>query len=115
MYFQVIYNNLCPQWNEFFRVSVCHYAKKLHFRVKDQDELGTDQVGEVCIPVEALLKKPKLTINGKFKKRLRLTEKCKYFFDLWLDKQSQLSLVYTETSMNYVSWRYVNVNKQFLT
>ena len=62
---QVIYNNLCPQWNEFFRVSVCHYAKKLHFRVKDQDELGTDQVGEVCIPVEELLKKPKLTINGK--------------------------------------------------
>lgn len=28
----VIYNNLCPQWNEFFRVSVCHYAKKLLFR-----------------------------------------------------------------------------------
>ena len=37
----------------------------MHFRVKDQDELGTDQVGEVCIPVETLLKKPKLTINGK--------------------------------------------------
>ena len=34
--FQVIYNNLCPQWNEFFRVSVCHYAKRLLFRVKDQ-------------------------------------------------------------------------------
>ena len=33
---QVVYNNLCPQWNEFFRVSVCHYAKKLLFRVKDQ-------------------------------------------------------------------------------
>ena len=65
LFLQVIYNNLCPQWNEFFRVSVCHYAKKLHFRVKDQDELGTDQVGEVCIPVEELLKKPKLTINGK--------------------------------------------------
>ena len=27
--FQVVYNNLCPQWNEFFRVSVCHYAKRL--------------------------------------------------------------------------------------
>ena len=34
--FQVVYNNLCPQWNEFFRVSVCHYAKRLLFRVKDQ-------------------------------------------------------------------------------
>ena len=63
--FQVIYNNLCPQWNEFFRVSVCHYAKSLSFRIKDQDELGTDQVGEVSIPVEELLKKPNMSICGE--------------------------------------------------
>jgi hypothetical protein len=37
----------------------------LRFRVKDQDELGTDQVGEVSIPVEELLRKPKLSICGK--------------------------------------------------
>ena len=61
----MIYNNLCPQWNEFFRVSVCHYAKRLVFRVKDQDELGTDQVGEVFIPVEELTRKPKLSISGE--------------------------------------------------
>ena len=62
----MIYNNLCPQWNEFFRVSVCHYAKVLSFRIKDQDELGTEMVGEVNIPVEDLLKKPNLSIIGMF-------------------------------------------------
>ena len=57
---------MCPQWNEFFRVSVCHYAKVLSFRIKDQDELGTEMVGEVNIPVEDLLKKPNLSIIGMF-------------------------------------------------
>lgn len=60
----VVYNNLCPQWNEFFRVSVCHYAKKLLFRVKDQDELGTEMVGEVSISVQELLDKPGMKIHG---------------------------------------------------
>ena len=57
---------MCPQWNEFFRVSVCHYAKVLSFRIKDQDELGTEMVGEVNIPVEDLLKKPNLSIIGMY-------------------------------------------------
>ena len=44
---------------------MCHYAKSLSFRIKDQDELGTDQVGEVSIPVEELLKKPNMSICGE--------------------------------------------------
>lgn len=60
----VIYNNLCPQWNEFFRVSVCHHAKRLVFRIKDQDELGTDNVGEVCVMVSDLLQMPGMRLHG---------------------------------------------------
>ena len=61
----MIYNNLCPQWNEYFRVSVCHQAKKLVFRVKDQDELGTDNVGEVVIRVQDLLSAQDNRIHGE--------------------------------------------------
>ena len=45
---------------------MCHYAKVLSFRIKDQDELGTEMVGEVNIPVEDLLKKPNLSIIGMY-------------------------------------------------
>lgn len=63
---QVIYNNLFPQWNEFFRVSVCHHAKKIIFRVKDQDELGSENLGEVIVSVKEQLLSPAKRVQGTF-------------------------------------------------
>ncbi|CAB4065983.1 PLD1_2 [Lepeophtheirus salmonis] len=60
----VIYNNLHPQWNEYFRVMVCHHAKKLLFRVKDQDEISSELIGEIVISVKDLLYKPGMRYQG---------------------------------------------------
>ena len=88
---------MCPQWNEFFRVSVCHYAKVLSFRIKDQDELGTEMVGEVNIPVEDLLKKPNLSIIGM------------YFFPKVLHSSeiSKMLLLTKENSSKFAIFRVV--------
>eukprot|EP00094_Tigriopus_californicus_P007112 TCALIF_06847-PA protein Name:"Similar to PLD1 Phospholipase D alpha 1 (Oryza sativa subsp. japonica)" AED:0.00 eAED:0.00 QI:0/0.87/0.66/0.88/1/1/9/545/745 len=61
---KVIYNNLFPQWNELFRVSVCHHAKKIIFRVKDQDELGSENLGEVVISIKEQLLTPTKRVQG---------------------------------------------------
>ncbi|KAF2363269.1 C2 domain [Trinorchestia longiramus] len=50
----VIDNNLSPQWNETFRVDVCHNVVSVTFTVKDKDFLSSETMGSVKFTAESL-------------------------------------------------------------
>lgn len=52
---RVISNDVNPKWHESFSIPVAHYVDHIVFRVKDQDMLGTQKIGDVKIPVEQVL------------------------------------------------------------
>lgn len=51
----VIDNDLSPEWNETFRIEVCHWAKDLIFDVRDKDHAMTEEIGKVEIPTQYFL------------------------------------------------------------
>jgi len=51
----VIDNNLNPEWNETFRVEVCHKADTLVFDVRDKDHAYTEEIGLVEISTQHLI------------------------------------------------------------
>ena len=51
----VIDNNLNPEWNEFYRIEVCHHAEYLIFDVKDKDHARAEKIGLVKIKCDQLL------------------------------------------------------------
>ena len=51
----VIDNSLNPQWNEWFKVEVCHRADSLIFDVRDKDHANTEVIGIVEISTQHLL------------------------------------------------------------
>ncbi|KAA0199526.1 hypothetical protein HAZT_HAZT007200 [Hyalella azteca] len=60
----VIDNNLNPQWNETFRVDVCHNVVSVTFTVKDKDFVSSETMGSVKFTAEAL--NADNTLAGKF-------------------------------------------------
>ena len=115
----MIYNNLCPQWNEFFRVSVCHHAKRLLFRVKDQDELGTDNVGEVSVALKDLLAKPGMKIHGKNIGTIRdesakmLNSRTCYICLLMRRNNNKVKIFWCDLQGN--CWLHIYVNDFYIT
>ena len=51
----IIDNNLNPEWNESYRVEVCHFADHLVFEVRDKDHAYSEYIGAVDIPTTSLL------------------------------------------------------------
>ena len=51
----VILNNLNPEWNEFYRIDVCHHAELLTFDVRDKDHAYTEKIGLVNIRCDSLM------------------------------------------------------------
>ncbi|KAG8391734.1 hypothetical protein BUALT_Bualt01G0217900 [Buddleja alternifolia] len=52
----VISNDENPVWMQNFIVPVAHYAAEVHFVVKDDDIVGSQQIGTVSIPIEHIYK-----------------------------------------------------------
>ena len=52
---RVISNDLNPQWNEKFRLEVCHFAKELKFEIRDKDHARQEFIGSVEIPTADLM------------------------------------------------------------
>merc|ERR1719362_64667 len=50
----VIDNSLNPEWNEDFRVEVCHFGDDLLFEVRDKDHAYAEFIGSVAIPTSTL-------------------------------------------------------------
>ena len=61
---RVIDNSLDPNWDELFKVEVCHHADNLIFDVRDKDHASTEVIGEVVLPLQQLLDGQ--TIDGWF-------------------------------------------------
>ena len=51
---KIIDNDLNPEWNEFYRVEVCHQATYLTFDVRDKDHAYTEKIGLVNIECDKL-------------------------------------------------------------
>ena len=51
----IIDNSLNPEWNESYRVEVCHFADHLVFEVRDKDHAYSEYIGAVDIPTTSLL------------------------------------------------------------
>ena len=51
----VVLNDLSPQWNEDYRIEVCHHANYLIFEIRDKDHARSEFIGSVDIPVSNLL------------------------------------------------------------
>jgi len=51
----IIDNDLNPQWNETFKIEVCHKANVLEFDVRDKDHAYTEEIGKVEILTQHLL------------------------------------------------------------
>ena len=51
----IIDNDLNPEWNETFRIEVCHKADSLIFDVRDKDHMNTEQIGVVELATQLLL------------------------------------------------------------
>ena len=51
----VIDNDLNPEWDEKFRIEVCHRADILEFDVRDKDHASTEEIGKVEIATQHLL------------------------------------------------------------
>lgn len=82
----VIDNNLSPQWNETFRVDVCHNVVSVTFTVKDKDFVSAETMGSVVFTAESLNADNTITgtfdlISEKGKKKgqlnLSITYRCK--------------------------------------
>ncbi len=54
-FFSVILNSLDPQWNEAYRIEICHFGEHLKFEVRDKDHAYAEYIGCVEIPASALL------------------------------------------------------------
>ncbi len=51
----IISNSLNPQWDEDYRIEVCHFAEVLVFEVRDKDHAYAEFIGSVTFPTRALL------------------------------------------------------------
>lgn len=51
----VIDNDLNPEWNETFRIEVCHKADMLIFDVRDKDHAYTEEIGKVELATQHLI------------------------------------------------------------
>jgi len=51
----VILNDLNPEWNESYRVEVCHFADELLFEVRDKDHAYAEDIGMVSMRTEDLV------------------------------------------------------------
>ena len=60
----IIYNSLNPQWNEKFRIELCHEAESLLFSLKDMDLVKVESMGYTSISAEELLSEE--PINGSY-------------------------------------------------
>ena len=74
----VILNNLNPEWNEFYRIDVCHHAELLTFDVRDKDHAYTEKIGLVNIRCDSLM-----SGNIKIFTFYRVSHLSLYFF-IWL-------------------------------
>ncbi|CAK9220914.1 unnamed protein product [Sphagnum troendelagicum] len=54
---RLIINNANPRWNEHFQIPVAHFTNEILIVIKDEDTVGAQQIGEVRIPAEEVLKK----------------------------------------------------------
>ena len=52
---RVIDNSLDPNWDEMFKIEVCHHADSLIFDVRDKDHTSTDVIGEVSLSLQEIL------------------------------------------------------------
>lgn len=50
----VIDNNLNPQWDETFKIDICHEVSKVTFTVRDKDFLSSEMIGFLEFPVEEI-------------------------------------------------------------
>ncbi|XP_076908436.1 uncharacterized protein LOC143565326 [Bidens hawaiensis] len=60
----VINNSENPVWKQHFYVPVAHHAAEVHFLVKDSDDVGSQLIGIVSIPVDQIYSEIK--IEGLF-------------------------------------------------
>ena len=51
----IIDNSLNPQWNESFKVDVCHRASNVIFDVRDKDHVNTEAIGKVQISTSEII------------------------------------------------------------
>ena len=51
----VVLNDLNPQWNESFKVELCHMGANLNFEVRDKDHAYAEYIGMVQIPASDLI------------------------------------------------------------
>ena len=51
----IINNSLDPQWDEWFKVEVCHNANTLIFDIRDKDHAYTEKIGIVEISTHHLI------------------------------------------------------------
>ena len=51
----VILNDLNPEWNESYRIEVCHFANELIFEVRDKDHAYSEDIGMVVMQTADLL------------------------------------------------------------
>ena len=51
----IIDNDLNPEWNESYRIEVCHFADYLIFEVRDKDHAYSEYIGAVNIYTSSLL------------------------------------------------------------
>ena len=51
---KIIDNDLNPEWNEFYRVDLCHQATHLTFDVRDKDHAYTEKIGLVKFECDQL-------------------------------------------------------------
>jgi Ca2+-dependent lipid-binding protein len=58
-----VLNDLNPQWNESFKVELCHWGANLNFEVRDKDHAYTEYIGMVQIPASDLISSG---ISGKY-------------------------------------------------
>ena len=87
---RVIDNSLDPNWDELFKVEVCHHAENLVFDVRDKDHASTEVIGEVVLSLQETLLdgqtidgwfpikrsgKTKTKINGELSVRVQFEDK----------------------------------------
>ncbi|KAG6556491.1 hypothetical protein Mapa_001817 [Marchantia paleacea] len=63
---RVIANNQDPVWNEHFLIPVAHSVSEIVFSIKDNDLLGAQLIGNVEVPVSAVVEAGEAGIEGWF-------------------------------------------------
>lgn len=48
-------NDLNPEWNETYRIEVCHFADSLRFEVRDKDHAYAEYIGVVRLETKGTL------------------------------------------------------------